>query len=254
MVNGYQHLVTGDRVLVRPVGCVGYVDPDAEEGLAGGADGDDVSVVSVLPGASGVSDASKRGLPPARAAVTSMGGKAAKGSKGAAAKSSNPYADYDGPGFPGEITGTSPDDRFLVSFDDGTFEGGIHRGRISLARPVYPDRLPIPYGRGLERGAGDDDSTAAGDADEDEEEGEQDAQKRRGQQRSDALLARYGHLLNDLNREALTIGSSMSWATQKRIMAKLKVRATSAFVRVFGLCMSCVSFWIDVGALASTVL
>ena len=240
MINGYQNLTVEARVVVLPLGAPGSMDEEEELAIFGTSSaasvgGDDVSVLSE------VSAPGKRlGKGPRSVGSKTEGSAAsASGTKASTAKikfRENVYKDYEGPGFPGEITGISATDRFSVSFDDGTFEGNIHRRRIKLERKIMPDRLirynedgtvalpPMPPGLLKDEGEDGPHAEVKGGNNDDDDDDEEDVKKKAAKKRKEAAANKYGHLLTELNRESLTIRPEMSWATQKRIMSKLKMR------------------------------
>lgn len=210
MISGYQNLTIEDRVLVMPLGAPGTLESSEQKGN----DDDNISVLSEATARNKVPQ-----KPAAASGPKSVASQASKSKADSSAKKSeNQYLDYVGPGFPGEITGIASNDRFSVSFDDGTFEGNIHRRRIKLARKVYPDKLIRFNEDGTEM------LPPAPPHGQDEESDEDQSKDSSSKKRSDRTATKYAHLLNEFNREALTIRSDMSWITQKRIMSKLKIR------------------------------
>jgi len=230
MVNSYQNLTVQDRVLVLPLGAPGSMGPEDEDLFApepsGDDDNDDISVLST--GSAQVKKRAGKGKTPAPSSALSVSSTASPQST-ANRRPENNFKEYVGKGFPGEITGITPEGRFSVSFDDGTFEGSIHRRRIKLERPVYPDRV-IRFNID---GTVQDNSSSIEEEHEssDDEEDLTSAAKKAAKRREQAQREKYSHLLTELNRESLTIRPDMAWAAQKRIMSKLKARE-AAIARV----------------------
>jgi len=221
MINGYQNLTVEARVLVLPLGAPGSFEP-GEDGAGDGNGGDDISVLSeaTATGRKHVKGQGQKSGPPS---VGSKTGQSTNASSTLRKPKENPYKDYDGPGFPGEITAITANDRFSVSFDDGTFEGNIHRCRIKLERQILPDRL-IRYNEDGTIVIPPNPDANNDDDDDDDDEVEANVQLRANKKRREAADAKYGHLYTEFNRESLTIRPEMSWAAQKRIMGKLKAR------------------------------
>ncbi len=198
MINGYEHFAAEDRVLVMPQEAL---DAIAREKAVENGDDDDMSILTT----ESKKEKSKFTVGASVRAGGSVGSSAKSGSKTSKSKAKlakSNFADYRGPGFPGEVVAVHKAG-FDISYDDGAFEQNVHRSRMKLAKPrrVFDDdenMQDLPEGMTL---------------------AQFDKLKEEKKKRKDLLDS-----LQMLNKDSYIIEDDMAIVTKKRIKRKFEVR------------------------------